>query len=175
MERYQSLFKENISSLYENKAINYYKILANLWKKNSSDSQGKYFLWIAKVAKPIKCVSYKDIPGLEQKIKIFLKNFKPKIKECYYNSYRCCIDIPGVEYVEGMANLIIPVNHAWNFYKGKYFDLTAEIVLKEKDVTKIDYAQVIKFDSHLMLKYANKTGLAGEYIGEFYIDKILKK
>ena len=37
-----------------------------------------------------------------------------------------CLHIEGVEYIEGIFGLILPLGHAWNCYKGKYFDLTME-------------------------------------------------
>lgn len=167
------LHQQLYQSLLENSAVQYVDQMGSLFSQGPSNPQKDFWEWQAGVTKPVKCVSYRDIPGLEAKVDAFLESDTLVKKECYYNSIKAVWNIPGVEYVEGVANLIIPIDHAWNSYKGYYFDLTAELVL-HKDVTRFDYAQVIKFDRKKMDKYVYKTKVAGGYIADYYMSEIRK-
>jgi len=76
--------------------------------------------------KEIEIVSYKDIPEIKDKVEQYLFLITPK--ECYKNSAEICLGIKGVEYVEGLYGFMgLPISHAWNCYKGQYFDLTMEV------------------------------------------------
>lgn len=157
--------------LQENSAIHYLSQMAELM---ASMQDNDFYTWQMQVAKPVKCVSYKSIPELSEKVDSFLEGFTIKKKECYTNAVHLTWEFPEIEYVEGIANLIIPLDHAWNCYKGKYFDLTAEILLG-KDVTKIDYAQVVKLSLGLVSKYVTKTRVYGGYILQHWLATRKKK
>ena len=59
---------------------------------------------------------------IELSDKVVEENYrKPKLKECYYNSL---LRFDNLDYVEGWANLTIPMNHAWNTIDGKVVDVT---------------------------------------------------
>lgn len=160
-------------NLLENSAISYLQQMGSMFDQGSFDGQKDYWNWQAKASKSVRCISYKKIPVLRELVDEFLEGNEIKKNECYYNSIKVVWNIPGVEYIEGIADLIIPLDHAWNYYKGYYFDLTAEIVLN-KDVSKYDYAQVIKLDRRKMDKYVYKTKVAGGYISNYYGDEIKK-
>lgn len=52
-----------------------------------------------------------------------LLNFNPKLKECYYNAThmaRNCM----LEFAEGKATSLIPVDHAWCVFEGRAVDVT---------------------------------------------------
>lgn len=167
------IVKRIYKALLENSAKDYIHQMSSLFDRGQYGKQQEYWKWQAEVVRPVKCVSYKEIPGLRDKVEKFLESNELIIKECYYNSMKVVWDIPGTKYVEGIANLIIPIDHAWNYYNGYYFDLTAELVL-EKNVKRFDYAQVILLDQRQMSKYASKTGMAGGYIAEYYKEFIEK-
>lgn len=169
-----TLRKRFYRHVLENSALRYLNQMGSLFDKGSFGGQKEFWEWQAKEARPVKCVSYREIPDLKERVEEFLKRNELIVKECYHNSMKIVWDIPDVEYVEGIANLIIPLDHAWNYYKGHYFDLTAEVVLG-KNVERFEYAQVIRLQRREMDKYALKTGLAGGYIPEYYMDKVVKK
>jgi len=150
---------------------NYLKKMASF---NFNNSQKDFFMWQAKIAKEIKLKSYTINSDLEIIIQNFLKRNRIKVKECYYNSWKLTSFNRNIQYVEGFRNIFsLPISHAWNCYKGIYFDLTTEIILKD-DINKFEFVKIIQLTQSEMFKYSNKTGLAGEYIGEYYEDKILK-
>lgn len=156
----------------ENSAVRYIKMMGKMYIDGNFNPEAKdYWKWQIKVTTPVRLVSYKKIPGMAEKVEEFLKYNDIIKKECYYNSIKVVWDIDGVEYVEGVANLMIPISHGWNCYKGQHFDLTAEILLGI-DVEREDYAQVIKLDRREVCQMVNRTKVAGEFIPEYYIDKI---
>lgn len=157
--------------LHENSALYYMKQMNDMYAQTKEKD---FWEWQMQVVKPVKCVSYKSIPELSEKVDSFLEGFTIKKKECYTNAVHLTWEFPEIEYVEGIANLIIPLDHAWNCYKGKYFDLTAEILLG-KDVTKIDYAQVVKLSLGLVSKYVTKTRVYGGYILQHWLATRKKK
>lgn len=157
--------------ILENSAHRYISQMKFLFGDNRIEGMREYWEWQAEVAKPVRCVSYRDVPGLKEKVEEFLKRNELVVKECYYNSMKVVWNIPGVEYVEGIAHLAIPIDHAWNCYKGHHFDLTAEIVLG-MNVERFDYAQVVKLERRTMDRYASRTKVAGGYIAEYYKDNV---
>lgn len=52
--------------------------------------------------------------------------WRPRIKECFYNCQMFLLNsgLEGLEYHEGWAQTLIPVEHAWLVYKGERLDLT---------------------------------------------------
>jgi hypothetical protein len=131
--------------------------------------QGKFYKKILIKSKDVKIQSYKSNIELETIIKNFLKRFEPKIKECYETAFQCSFRCPEIEYVEGYADLSIPLAHAWNYYKGIHFDLTAELALgRESDN---NYLQLIKLDNEELLEAALKTKRKGEFVTYFFFDK----
>ena len=68
---------------------------------------------------------------IELSDKVVEENYrKPKLKECYYNSL---LRFDNLDYVEGWANLIIPMNHAWNTVDGKVVDVTMTLPEHRED------------------------------------------
>ena len=57
-------------------------------------------------------------------------HMRPMMKECWRNSQQFFFDairtleLPGLEYYEGYATGVIPVEHAWLKYEGNVLDLT---------------------------------------------------
>lgn len=104
--------------------------------------------------KEMDIVSYKDIPELKDKIERLLNspmiNIAPK--QCYQNAAEVCLAIDGVEYVEGLYGFHgLPISHAWNSYKGQYFDLTMETQGKlEREHT---YLGFMNIDTSALRKY----------------------
>ena len=90
-----------------------------------------------KYIKPVKIVSYKSL-DVYPLLKKLVLDIKPKC--CYANAYWVSTTLPDIEYVEGDAVGLIPVMHAWNCYKGQYFDMTWEL----HSTIKGPYFEVVK-------------------------------
>ena len=55
--------------------------------------------------------------------------YRPRMKECYGNSQRLFLSdllVGDLEYVEGHAGNMVPVQHAWLLYEGEVLDLTLD-------------------------------------------------
>lgn len=115
--------------------------------------------------KEVKVHKYSENPELKKIIDEFLKKNKSKIqiKACYHNAAITMKASPDIEYVEGYAGLdligerLIPIEHAWNVYKGTFhFDLTSEVVHGEKGLGAKAYVEIERIsDPELALKAAN--------------------
>tara|TARA_B100000900_G_C20526274_1_gene694322 strand:- start:53 stop:613 length:561 start_codon:yes stop_codon:yes gene_type:complete len=61
--------------------------------------------------------------------------FKPEIKQCYHNSMTYQNGFRGnadIDYVEGWATSVIPLNHAWNVVNDRVADTTWALI-REKE------------------------------------------
>lgn len=73
-------------------------------------------------------------------------------KECYNNSFRCIEALKGfgynVQYVVGVAESIIPIDHSWICVDGVYYDPTWEIHSEIREnyyvVAKLDISDLVK-------------------------------
>lgn len=112
--------------------------------KVTSGEQKKYFQHQLDCAKPIECVSIREVMG-DVSIDWIKKTINPQPKECYRNSAQLAMLFPDrVEYVEGYYGVagVFGTEHAWNRVGDKYIDITAELVL-EKDVREEQYVQLM--------------------------------
>jgi hypothetical protein len=120
------------------------------------------------VAKPIKIVSYKEIPELKKIIESKLRHLDVIPKECFSNAAKISLIDNRINYVEGIYNSILPIAHAWNVWEDEYyFDLTMEFqnrLEKEKN-----YTQLLNIDSNLVRKYMNDLEVYGSYMSYHYL------
>lgn len=136
--------------------------------------QGKqlaYYERMAADAKPVQCVSVKDVFTREE-IRIIKKVLRPKARQCYRNAALLTELFPGrVKYVEGFGwNKILKIEHAFNRVGDKYIDITWEMVLKE-NVTENPYVSLIEAERDDVLAdiqaHDNTTG-------DYYLHKYLE-
>lgn len=73
--------------------------------------------WFLENAVPLTGMDV-ELADAEMKLSRF---FTPEIKQCYYNSMMAH---RSLEYWEGWATSMIPLNHAWNVKDGKVVDTT---------------------------------------------------
>ena len=79
-----------------------------------------------------------------------------------------------INYVEGKMECFgIPIEHAWNEYKGQYFDATREIALKE-EVQGREYLALGTFDSDDVLGVIMKRKYYGGILLEKHLQKLRK-
>ena len=106
------------------------KMLCNV----TSGEQKKYYQHQLDCAKPIECVSIREVLS-ESEIDLIKSVINPQPKECYKNATRLAMLFPDrVEYVEGYYGVmgVLGTEHAWNRVGDKYIDITAELVLEKK-------------------------------------------
>ena len=110
----------------------------------TSGEQKKYYQHQLDCAKPIECVSIREVLS-ESEIDLIKSVINPQPKECYKNATRLAMLFPDrVEYVEGYYGVmgVLGTEHAWNRVGDKYIDITAELVL-EKNITDEHYVQLM--------------------------------
>jgi hypothetical protein len=90
--------------------------------------------------------------------------FKPKVKECYYNSQMLALEGNGnIKYFEGYAfDDLLPVEHAWCIIDNKVVDLTWEVKDKmfKKDYSKETVYFGIEIPIAFIRKHILKTGMS---------------
>lgn len=114
----------------------------------TSVEQKKYYQRQLDCAKPIDCVSIREVFG-EKDIDLIKSIINPQPKECYKNATRLAMLFPDrVEYVEGYYGVmgVLGTEHAWNRVGDKYIDITAELVL-EKNIAEEHYVQLMTMDA----------------------------
>ena len=110
----------------------------------TSGEQKKYYQRQLDCAKPIECVSIREVLS-EKDIDLIKSIINPQPKECYKNATRLAMMFPDrVEYVEGYYGVmgVLGTEHAWNRIGDKYIDITAELVL-EKNIADEHYVQLM--------------------------------
>lgn len=100
----------------------------------STITQGKqreYFEAMLRDARVVRCKPMKEILP-EHLVKRIKDTVKIKKKQCYRNATLIAQLDPDIRYVEGKFEFLgISIEHAWNEYKGSFFDVTSEVALKE--------------------------------------------
>jgi hypothetical protein len=127
------------------------------------------YKWASEVIKPVNIVSYRDLP-IAGEIDYLIKNVLAP-KECFKNAF-LLLDIPGVEYVDGYTSCHgIPLEHAFNFYQGKYFDATIEGVLG-REVFGENYWEIVKVDRYKLHDLLFKAKFHGPVFESYYFNYI---
>lgn len=127
---------------------------------------GNFYKQQLKDLKPVQLESVYDIFTPEQ-IDIIKKVVNPQQHECYKNSFTMVSYFPFVHYVEGFVNFgVMNIEHAFNSYKGHYFDITTELVLNSKPQEE-GYSLIGEYNSDEVMEvfYRNKC------TGSFYTYK----
>jgi len=150
------------------KIINYYKQFAKLTSGNQKD----FWEWKIANAEILRHVKTDDIRKEYPEIDEYLKNNVHNVrqKECYKNAGELCINVEGVDYVEGEISFKgIPIEHAWNKIDGKYFDITKDILFPHNS----DYAEYVKI-IELDVKEYSRFLFKYKHWGGFILEKYLK-
>jgi hypothetical protein len=114
----------------------------------------------------VEIVSTKDIKAVN------LKQIKPKPKNCYLNALAVCMRNHDVKYVEGYIEVHgVPLEHAWNCYKGIHFDVTEEVLNTANNPVKCVHQCILILDCEKVFYYASTIGMSGPYILEWLREK----
>ena len=88
------------------------------------EKQNEFYQWQKANFKSVPVIPISEIPEAKK----LLKKFRPQKQQCYRNATEACLWDDRIGYVEGLAALYFPIDHAWNVWlpTGQHFDLTAE-------------------------------------------------
>ncbi len=183
IKNYQSLNEQNIKKIIREELIkesgveNYLQSIASI----TSGNQKKYYQWILDNLEQVPVVSYRSNEELKDKIDSFVKRMRRtgsfcEKKGCFDTAYNTAMYVPGVHYIEGYVQSMIPIVHAWNYLpeEGIYFDLINDIAWEE-DSHFNEYYKVIDLNKSGVLKWSSKTGYGGGFLeSPQFINSILQ-
>ena len=134
--------------------------------------QSNFYHWQLNESKKVTITSFMDNPELKKIILGALGEWISTEDYCFENAIQLCYYDKRIKYVEGVATVDhIPTEHAWNYFEGIYFDLTAEIVFDGLGFS--DYYQVINIPISQVKKLATSTEIPG-WVRKIYNDKVAK-
>ena len=171
--------KESKNKLIKESGVeNYLQSIASI----TSGNQKKYYEWLISNLEQVPVVSYRSNEELKDKIDSFVKRMRRngsfcEKKGCFDTAYNTAMYVPGVHYIEGYVQSMIPLVHAWNYLpeEGIYFDLINDIAWKEEDSHFNEYYKVIDLDKSGVLKWSSETGYGGGFLeSPQFITSILK-
>ncbi len=107
--------------------------------------------------------------GREPSKNVVVPSFKPKSKQCYYNSQLLALE-ENIQYIEGYAfDGLLPLEHAWCVSDGKVIDVTWEVTDRKNkenhDQTCIYYG--IEIPKGFVWENMSKRELAEQLIYKF--------
>lgn len=146
--------------------------IEQILKLGLGPQQEKWFQDYLNSMHEVEVVSIKEVLS-EDELQMLSECVEFKKKECYRNAHLLTMMFPEeCQYVEGkvMLDVGLSIDHAWNKIRGKYVDVTFELVLGD-DVTKTQYAAVGEYDWLTIHDVTTETGVYGEIYRELYIKK----
>ncbi len=130
-------------------------------KKHLAILSHPYLKWEGEIAESVIVQQVDNVPDLSMMLNNnYFNRFEPELRACYYNAYTVTMHCPRVKYVEGyymMPNLLLPLEHAWNEWRGVQFDVTAEI----RSNSHFFYLQLVKLSKEQMREFNRITGEEG--------------
>lgn len=143
------------------------KAIANL----TSGKQREYFEAMLQGAHTVYCEPMAEV--LPDELLKRVKQVKIEKKQCYKNSTLLCQLSPDIRYVEGKMECFgIPIEHSWNEYKGRFFDATREIALKESVVGR-EYLALGIFEPSEVFNVIVERGYYGDILSEMFRKKLM--
>ena len=173
----KKIIKEEL--IKESGVENYLQSISSI----TSGNQKKYYQWILDNLEQVPVVSYRSNEELKDKIDSFVGKMRRRGSFCEKNgcfdtAYNTAMHVPGVHYIEGYVQSMIPIVHAWNYLpeEGVYFDLINDIAWEEEDSHFNEYYKVIDLDKSGVLKWSVETGYGGGFLeSPKFVKHILKQ
>lgn len=133
--------------------------------------QKAYFERMFADAKPVRCVSVREVFTLDEILRI-KTIINPKQGHCYRNAVLLADLFPErVSYVEGFGYVDYwKIEHAFNRVGEKYIDITWEMALK-MDVTEVPYVTLIEATRDEVIQDVQAHG---NVTGDYYLHQYLK-
>ena len=118
-----------------------------------------------------------DVELADAEIKL-TRFYKPEIKQCYYNSMMAH---SSLEYWEGWATSILPLNHAWNVKDGKVVDTTWSLLDHQREQAEDILYLGIKIPREFMMKNLSintrfkRANMAGPFLWDYAVKCIIEE
>ena len=153
--------KNPTMSLLEAYSHIYEKINNSLQKKMNSSH---WDLAIQQL-KDVDIVPSASVPGVN------LKNIRAKSEECYLNALSVCMENPQVKYVEGYMEVHgVPIDHAWNYYNRKHFDITEETLRQDKRKIECPHRSIMIIPFWKVSQFILETEVSGPYLERWLVE-----
>lgn len=125
-----------------------------------------FYRWQQNRCRRLKIVSYKSNPELKETIEKIYGDFsKVKQNQCFHNAVTCCLNDPEFQYIEGYISVHgLPLEHAWNRWRGIDIDLTQEILGQRK----CPHYEIFSLQRSTLMFWASRTEHSGPYMKEHY-------
>jgi len=130
--------------------------------------------WFLRNAVPLKGM---DVELTDAEIKL-TRFYEPEIKQCYYNSMMAH---NSLEYWEGWATSIIPLNHAWNVKDGKVVDTTWNLLDHQREQAEDILYLGIKIPREFTMEILSvstrfkRANMAGPFIWDYAVKCIIEE
>ena len=118
-----------------------------------------------------------DVELADAEIKL-ARFYTPEIKQCYYNSMMAR---HSLEYWEGWATSMIPLNHAWNVKDGKVVDTTWSLLDHQREQAEDILYLGIKIPREFMMKNLSintrfkRANMAGPFLWDYAVKCIIEE
>lgn len=110
--------------------------------------------------KTVKIEPTKSVKGVD------LTRIKAKPHSCYLNALAVCMVNPEVKYVEGYIEVHgVPLDHAWNYYNGVYFDVTEEVI--DSELKDCPHRAIMVLSSPEVMGFAAEKSVSGPYLQDW--------
>ena len=155
--------------LLENIEIDDFQSYINYLAGATSGKQKEFYEWEKKVSKEIKIEPVESV--FPKCTKEWIRK-NAKIKNCFQNSAQVLNLDPEIKYVEGICMVMgnkIPIEHAWNSYKGRYFDITKSFWEDRND----SYHKIIELDYKNLWTVLEKIGAYDAVIPYMFRNNLL--
>lgn len=101
-------------------------------------------------------------------VEVSMRGIRAKPKDCYLNALAVCMRNFDVEYVEGYLEVHgVPLDHAWNCYKGKHFDVTEESLRQEDRKIECPHRAIMILSGSEVMMFTASNGVSGPYLYEW--------
>ena len=132
--------------------------------------QKEFYEWQKSVAQEVKIDEVESV--FPKCTKEWVKKHV-KVKSCFENAARVLELDPEVKYIQGIVMIMdgkLPIDHAWNSYKGKYFDVTKT----HWKMTADNYYKLVELDYKELWEILQKIGSYDDVISYMIRNGLLK-
>ena len=139
--------------------------------------QLRFFKAQLDAARLVQCVRLEDVFTPEE-LAIIRAEFHPQKKECYKNAtdfitfLMMRLGLYDAQYVEGNAeSSVLSIEHAWNKVRGKYVDVTFELLFGE-DNRERGYVALVELPLSELVEIQAENGYYGDTFRTLYIKSL---
>jgi len=144
---------------------------------NLNPKQLEFFKAELDAARLVQCVRLEDVFTPEELV-VIRAEFRPKKNECYKNATDFItflimrLGLYDAQYVEGLAeSSVLNIEHAWNRVRGKYVDVTFELLFGD-DNRERGYVSLVEMGYGDLVELQAENGYYGDSFRTLYIKSL---